>query len=56
MFKMGLNYEQAAEHLPALNNFAAALGKPGFYPADWHGPRKSRYDYSAVARSVPRLD
>jgi protein tyrosine phosphatase (PTP) superfamily phosphohydrolase (DUF442 family) len=56
MFKMGLNYNQAQDHLPALNNFAAALGKPGYYPADWRGPRKSRYDYGAVARTLPAVE
>jgi hypothetical protein len=55
MFKMGLNYDQAVEDLPALNNFAAALGKPQYYPADWRGPRTSPYDYGAIARQLPTI-
>jgi protein tyrosine phosphatase (PTP) superfamily phosphohydrolase (DUF442 family) len=50
MFAMGLNHAQAIEHLPALNAFAAAMGKPGYYPADWPFPRASRHDYRAVAK------
>jgi len=56
MFKMGLNYDQAVEDLPALNNFAAALGKPTWYPADWKGPRTAPYDYRAIAKSLPAVN
>jgi protein-tyrosine phosphatase len=56
MFKMGLNYDQAVFQLPALNNFAAALHKPTYYPADWRGPRSSPLDYRAVAPALPALE
>jgi protein tyrosine phosphatase (PTP) superfamily phosphohydrolase (DUF442 family) len=56
MFNMGLGYDAAAEHLPALNNFAQALGQPAYYPADWTGPRTAPYDYQAVAPAVPVID
>lgn len=52
MFAMGLNYDQAVEHLPALNAFAAGLGKPGWWPADWPHGRKSPHDYRRVARAL----
>lgn len=55
MFGMGLNYNQAVNDLPALNAFAAALGKPGYYPADWTGPRKPPYDYKAIVKQLPSV-
>lgn len=55
MFAMGLNYNQAVAHLPALNAFAAAMGKPGYYPADWPFPRVSPVDYRAVVKQLPPL-
>lgn len=55
MFQMGLNYAQAYDHLPALNAFATALGKPGYYPADWPYAKTSRQDYRAVVKRLPAL-
>lgn len=55
MFEMGLNYAQAIEHLPALNAFAAALGKPGYYPPDWPYTKTCRHDYRAVVKQLPAL-
>lgn len=55
MFQMGLNYPQAVEHLPALNAFAAALGKPGYYPPDWPSAKASRQDYRAIVKTLPPL-
>jgi protein tyrosine phosphatase (PTP) superfamily phosphohydrolase (DUF442 family) len=55
MFGMGLTYDQATEDLPALNGFALALGKPGYFPANWHGPRKSRFDYKPILAGLPAL-
>ena len=52
MFAMGLNYDQAVEHLPALNAYAQALGKPAWWPADWPHGRKAPHDYRAVARGL----
>lgn len=52
MFAMGLNNAQAVEHLPALNNFAQALGKPAWWPADWPSGKQTPYDYRAVAKRV----
>ena len=54
MFAMGLNYDQAVEHLPALNGFAQALGRPAWYPADWPHGKRSPHDYAAVARAVAK--
>lgn len=48
MFAMGLNYSQAVEHLPALNAFAALVGKAPFYPSDWSGPRTSPQNYQSL--------
>ena len=56
MFAMGLHHDQAYEDLPALNNFAAALGKPGYYPASWSGNRRPHYDYAAIARTLPKVN
>jgi hypothetical protein len=55
MFAMGLTYAQAEAHLPALNAFAAALGKPGYYPADWPFAKASPIDYRAIVRQLPPL-
>jgi protein tyrosine phosphatase (PTP) superfamily phosphohydrolase (DUF442 family) len=55
MFQMGLNYPQAVEHLPALNAFASALGKPGYYPPDWPFEKTSRQDYRAIVKTLPPL-
>ena len=49
-------HDQAYEDLPALNNFAAALGKPGYYPASWSGNRRPHYDYAAIARTLPKVN
>lgn len=53
MFRMGLNYAQAAEHLPALNAFALAHGKAAYYPADWPFGRRSPHDYRAIVKRLP---
>lgn len=53
MFKMGLNYPQAVEHLPALNAFAAAHGKKAYYPADWPFGRTSPHDYRGIVKRLP---
>lgn len=52
MFAMGLTYDQAIEHLPALNAFATGLGKPTWYPADWPHGRKSPHDYRGVTKAL----
>lgn len=52
MFRMGLNYPQAEKHLPALNAFAAALGRAPYYPADWPYGKISAHDYRAIATSL----
>lgn len=54
MFAMGLTYDQAEEHLPALNAFARALDRPTYYPPDWPYGRKAPHDYRDVARAVTR--
>ena len=54
MFAMGLNQAQAVEHLPALNNFAQALGKPAWWPAGWPTGKTSPHNYAAVAKKVAR--
>lgn len=53
MFRMGLNYAQAMDHLPALNAFAAAHGKAGYYPADWPYGRTSPHDYRKIVKQLP---
>jgi predicted protein tyrosine phosphatase len=53
MFEMGLSYPQAIAHLPALNAFAAALGQPTWYPADWPYGRRAPYDYRTIVRQLP---
>lgn len=55
MFQMGLNYDQAQAHLPALNAFAAELDRPGYYPPDWRGPKQAPVDYRGLASRLPRL-
>lgn len=55
MFAMGLNHDQAVEHLPALNAFAVALGKPGYYPLDWSHDRQSPHDYRAIVKKLPPM-
>lgn len=52
LIRMGLSYEQASEQLPALNDFAAALGKTPYYPPGWTLGRQSPFDYRSVALKV----
>lgn len=52
MFAMGLTYDQAVEHLPALNAFAAGMGKAPWWPADWPHGKASPHDYRPVARAL----
>lgn len=52
MFAMGLNYDQAVEHLPALNAVAAGMGKPAWWPADWPHAKTTPHDYRAVAKAL----
>lgn len=53
MFRMGLNYAQASDHLPALNAFATAHGKQTYYPADWPYGRTSSHDYRPIVKKLP---
>lgn len=52
MFAMGLNYDQAVEHLPALNALAAGMGKAAWWPVDWPHGKTSPHDYRAVAKAL----
>lgn len=55
LFQMGLGYAQAQEHLPALNAFALALGRPAYYPSDWPYGRQSARDYGSLKPMIRRL-
>jgi protein tyrosine phosphatase (PTP) superfamily phosphohydrolase (DUF442 family) len=55
MFAMGLNYAQAEYHLPALNAFATALGKPTWYPPNWPYARTTTADYRPTIKTLPAL-